>query len=116
MAAHKFNNIIHNNELVEKTIIGPLENVTTVLKVLKKYQFNEKFDTVDIRDYFAPLKPGESLKAYRMRESLTQVQLSKKSGILQQHISEMENGKRAIGKKNAVKLAGILNCDYRQFM
>ena len=79
-----------------------------------------QFDTtnypLNIRDYIAPLTPGESLKAYRMREIFTQVQLAKKSGILQQHISEMENGKRTIGKKNAVKLAEILNCDYRHFL
>ena len=47
---------------------------------------------------------------------MTQAQLSKMTGIPQRHISEMENGKRPIGKENAKKLAKALNCDYRRFL
>jgi len=46
---------------------------------------------------------------------LTQRQLAEKSGIPQRHISEMENGKRSIGKENARRLAAALNADYRAF-
>ena len=57
-----------------------------------------------------------ALKAYRTREGLTQKQLAELTGIPQHHISEMENGKRGIGKERAKKLAEKLNCDYRQFL
>ncbi|MGD9662812.1 MAG: helix-turn-helix domain-containing protein [Porticoccaceae bacterium] len=48
-------------------------------------------------------EPGVYLAGARHREGLTQHQLAKQSGIPQRHISEMENGKRTIGKENAKK-------------
>ncbi len=57
-----------------------------------------------------------ALRAYRTREGLTQKQLAEISGISQHHISEMENGKRSIGKERAKKLAEALHCDYRQLL
>ena len=61
-------------------------------------------------------EPGTYLAGARHREGLTQRQLAEKSGIPQRHISEMENGKRSIGKENARRLAAALNADYRAFM
>ncbi|MBK5277131.1 MAG: helix-turn-helix transcriptional regulator [Desulfuromonadales bacterium] len=57
-----------------------------------------------------------ALRAYRTRENLTQKQLSALTGIPQHHISEMENGKRVIGKERAKKMAEALHCDYRQLL
>lgn len=54
-----------------------------------------------------------TLRAYRNREGFTQRQLSELTSIPQRHISEMENGKRPIGKENAKKIAQALNVDYR---
>jgi transcriptional regulator with XRE-family HTH domain len=50
------------------------------------------------------------------RNSLSQGQLAKLAGIPRRHISEMENGKRTIGKENAKKMACALGCDYRAFL
>jgi plasmid maintenance system antidote protein VapI len=44
------------------------------------------------------------------------VQLSEMTGIPRRHISEMEHGKRPIGKETARKLAKALDCDYRVFL
>ncbi|WP_442877394.1 helix-turn-helix domain-containing protein [Desulfolutivibrio sp.] len=41
-------------------------------------------------------------------------ELSQATGIPRRHISEMENGKRPIGKKNARLLAEALNIDPRR--
>jgi len=58
-----------------------------------------------------------ALRAYRTRENLTQKQLAALTGIPQHHISEMENGKRPIGKERARKLAEALNVgDWRVFV
>lgn len=57
-----------------------------------------------------------ALRAYRNREGLTQKRLAELTGIPQHHISEMENGKRSIGKERAKKLAEALHCDYRQLL
>lgn len=56
------------------------------------------------------------LRAYRHREGLTQKRLAELTGIPQHHISEMENGKRTIGKERAKRLAEALHCDYRRLL
>jgi len=76
-------------------------------------------DSVPWRDYFqefAENEAGTSLVGARHKEGLTQIQLSKLTGIPQRHISEMENGKRPIGKRNAKMFAKILNTNYRLFL
>jgi DNA-binding XRE family transcriptional regulator len=59
---------------------------------------------------------GVYLKGIRYREELTQEQLAEKTGIPRRHISEMESGKRSIGKASARKLADALKADYRLFL
>jgi len=62
-------------------------------------------------------REGEvALRAYRNREGLTQKSLAELTGIPQHHISEMEHGKRSIGKDRAKKLATALGCDYRMLL
>ncbi len=57
-----------------------------------------------------------ALRAYRTRDDLTQRQLAKKVGIPQRHISEMENGKRVIGKEMAKRFGKVLKVDYRTLL
>jgi transcriptional regulator with XRE-family HTH domain len=56
------------------------------------------------------------LRAARTKEDLSQIQLAQRTGIPQRHISEMEHGKRAIGKERAKKLAEALHIDYHVFL
>ena len=80
---------------------------------------SEEDRTYTIAEVFPEYIGKESqvaLRAYRTREDLTQKQLSDLYGIPQHHISEMENGKRSIGKERAKKLAEALHCDYRQLL
>ena len=80
---------------------------------------SEKERTYSVSEVFPEYIGKESqvaLRAYRTREDLTQKQLSELTGIPQHHISEMENGKRSIGKERAKKLAVALHCDYRQLL
>lgn len=60
--------------------------------------------------------PGIVIRGLRCRDGLTQQALAKLAGIPQRHISEMENGKRPIGKQNAHKLAAAFNTDPRMFL
>ena len=60
--------------------------------------------------------PGVLLSGARYREGLTQMQLAEQTGIPRRHISDMENGKRPIGKQNARKLAEVLNIDPRRLL
>ena len=59
---------------------------------------------------------GSYLKGMRYREALTQEQLAAMTGIPRRHLSEMEAGKRTIGKATAHKLAEALHADYRLFL
>ena len=60
--------------------------------------------------------PAACLRGARYREGLTQQQLSDMTGIPKRHISEMENGKRPIGKHNARRLADALRIDPRRLL
>ncbi|MEO5969376.1 MAG: helix-turn-helix transcriptional regulator [Bdellovibrionia bacterium] len=62
------------------------------------------------------LTSGNRLKAYRMREDLSQSDLAKRCKIPQANISAMEAGRRPIGVQTAKKLAKALGCDYRQLV
>lgn len=62
------------------------------------------------------LTPADRLKAYRLREELSQVELAKRTGIPQANISAMEAGRRPIGIQTAKKLAKALHCKYRQMV
>lgn len=78
-------------------------------------------DLISARDLFLEYSdeelPGAVLRGARHREGLTQQQLAKLTGTPQRHISEMENGKRPIGKKNAKIFAKVLNATgYKVFL
>lgn len=78
----------------------------------------EKAESVSWRDVAAKRGPvpASILRGSRSKSALTQTRLSGLTGISQRHISEMESGKRTIGKETARKLAKALNTDYRVFL
>ncbi len=61
-------------------------------------------------------RPATILRGLRYREQLTQKQLAEKLSIHQHHLSEMENGKRPIGKEMAKKLADVLHANWKMFL
>jgi len=105
---------------IKQSIVGPAENWPKAEKILKQFGFFvQKKDTISWRDAFKEFEgneAGASLSGARHKEGLTQMQVSEKTGIPQRHISEMERGKRPIGKKNAWLFAKALNIDYRVFL
>lgn len=60
--------------------------------------------------------PSVSLAGARCREGMTQAALAGVTGIPRRHISEMENSRRPIGKKNARLLAEALKIDPRRLL
>lgn len=58
-------------------------------------------------------KSGLVLRGMRYREDISQKELAKRSGLSQNEISKIENGKRTVGRKVAERLADALNIDYR---
>ena len=58
-------------------------------------------------------KSGLVLRGMRYRENMSQKNLAKLSGVSQNEISKIENGKRTVGEKVAKRIAEALNFDYR---
>lgn len=105
-------------EQVELQFTGPAKKKAEAVKALSKLGFIPAEAGI-WQDHFPELQGNETgiyLAGARYREGLTQRELADQTGIPQRHISEMENGKRTVGKKNAKLLAKVLNADYRAFL
>lgn len=87
-----------------------------VAKIEPEFSPNISVDEFFSTHFSGESKPSVSLRGLRYREDITQRQLAEATGIPQRHISEMETGKRTIGKEIARKLAAVLNADYRSFL
>ena len=57
-----------------------------------------------------------NLKVIRMRNTLSQTELSKKTGLEPSHISHFECGRRVPSVKNLIKLAKALNCTMEELV
>ncbi len=105
---------------IELRFLGPAENKEKAISALQSLGFSDVSDSIPWRDAFPKElienESGTCLAGARQKEGLTQVQLSEKTGIPQRHISEMERGKRPIGKKNAKLFGEALNINYRIFL
>ncbi len=104
---------------IEISLTGPAKNKAKAVELLKPLGFLET-DTVPWESVFSDIaedkEAGAALAGARYKEGFTQKKLSELTGILQNHISEMENGKRPIGKKNAKLLAKALHVSYKVFL
>jgi len=67
-------------------------------------------------EVFPDFHPGDTLKGARLMHELTQAQLAAMIGVKASHISEMEKGKRPMGKEMARRLAKALNTSYQVFL
>lgn len=81
----------------------------------------KRTQSVSSHDVFAKLeqkltKAGALLKGLRTREGLTQLEFSERIGVTQSNLSNMENGRRPVGKIVAKRIEKIFNVDYRYFL
>ncbi|MGB5847493.1 MAG: helix-turn-helix transcriptional regulator [Ignavibacteriaceae bacterium] len=81
-----------------------------------QYSIPDDEDLLTWEEAFPELGPGDVLKGARDREGLTQTELAEKIDVKPHHISEMEKGKRSIGKGMAERLARALNTGYKVFL
>ncbi len=61
-------------------------------------------------------KTGALLRGLRTREGLTQVEFAKKINATQSNLSNMENGRRSVGKNMAKRIEQVFGIDYRYFL
>lgn len=108
-----------SGEIPEKILRALEEEYGDALQVLGGE--DEELVDVTATDWYRETKkritPGDTLRVYRENAGLTQTALGQRmGGVPRQHISNMENGKRPIGKENAKRLAAALHTDYRVFL
>lgn len=109
----------HPIKAIELCFTGPPDKRAEAISVMEALGFadtssspwREAFPEVD-----DAALPGISLRSARRREGISQEKLAEATNIPQRHISEMENGKRPIGKETAKKLAKALNTSYKVFL
>jgi DNA-binding XRE family transcriptional regulator len=99
---------------IKKLTFVSAEHLQKLETFLDKYGESESVSWEDLaKDDIAKYgKPGIALRGARYREGLSQKELAKRTGITQDNISKMENGKRVIGEKVAKKLAKALKIDF----
>ncbi|KAF0159386.1 MAG: transcriptional regulator [Syntrophaceae bacterium] len=110
----------HPTETAELRFIGPIVNIARAIESLKPLGFVDTSDSFPWRDAYPECSEeqliGKALAGARYREGLTQIKLAELTGIPQRHISEMENGKRPIGKEMAKRFGKVLNISYKVFL
>lgn len=111
----------HIKESTELHFYGPTVNKEKAIQMMESFGFCEVSEIISVRELFAEYNdeelPGAILRGARHKEGFTQQELSKLTGIPQRHISEMEHGKRPIGKKNAMIFAKVLHtAGYKVFL
>ena len=109
MKKHPTDNLVPLNLMVHPA------NVSTITRYVEAL---EKSDSIPWREVAGRRGsvPSSVLRGCRSKSEMTQTRLSELTGIPQRHISEMEQGKRTIGRENAKKLAKALETDYRMFL
>jgi DNA-binding transcriptional regulator YiaG len=95
--------------IAEKYII---ESKNQRVSVQNTNFINRTFDKLDAKY----TRPGALLKGLRLREGLSQVQFAKKINVTQANLSNMENGRRSIGKIIAKRIQKIFSTNYRYFL
>lgn len=109
----------HPISAIELCFTGPSEKRAEAISFMEALGFVDT-SSVPWREAFPEVAdealPGLSLRSARRREKISQGRLSELTNIPQRHISEMENGKRPIGKDTAKRLAKALNTSYKVFL
>jgi len=103
-------------EYIEVKFRIPVKSLDKVKKDMASYGVEEIKESVPWEDVFPDFNASVALQGARQRENLTQKELARLLGISQTHISEMEHGKRPIGKEMAKRLAKVLHVGYKVFL
>jgi len=110
----------HTKNIQKVRYIGPAEKIEKLDQVAKSLGLVDLSDSVPWRELFPEFdeksSPSIALRGARRKENLTQKELAHLTGIPQGHISEMENGRRTIGKESAKRLGKALNISYKVFL
>jgi DNA-binding XRE family transcriptional regulator len=100
-------------EKVKAALAGILAQVEGALSVEGEEEDRRLYS---VEEVFPEFYIGDILRGFRAREEMTQAELAAVVGVKATHISEMERGKRPIGKDMAKRLAKVLKVNYKVFL
>ncbi len=102
---------------VEVRVRIPVTKVVEAKEALASYgAIVEGPESVPWEEVYPDFNGSVALRGARKREGLTQKELARLVEVNQTHISEMEHGKRPIGKDMARRLGQALKVNYRVFL
>ena len=108
----------HPTENVELRFVVPASKADAVRRAVAPF-LEEEGGALPWREALAIPDadlPGVMVRGGRVKEGLTQAQLAALVGIPQRHVSEMEHGKRPIGREMAKRLGKALGVSYKVFL
>lgn len=80
-------------------------------------QFSEHGDALySIEEVYPDSTPGSRLRGLRHKEGVTQKDMADRLGVRQNHLSEMERGRRPITVDMAKRIADKFGTSYRIFV
>lgn len=103
-----------------RLFLVPKLQADNVVRILENFEVDEQSSVSwqapvqDLIDSYT--EPGVALRGAREKEGLSQTAVAQKLGIPQPNVSEMESGRRPIGKKMAKRLSKILKINYKVFL
>ncbi|PWU19051.1 MAG: XRE family transcriptional regulator [Bdellovibrio sp.] len=104
-----------------RLFLVPKDRAEGIVRLLQDFEVKGDNAFIPWRDAVNDLikkytEAGVALKGARAKTGLSQTELAEKLGVPQSHISDMEHGRRPIGKKMAKRLAVVLHVGYRIFL
>lgn len=112
---------IQIGENKSRLFLVPKDRAEGIVRLLQDFEVKDQGQAITWRESAQDLikkytEAGVSLKGARAKADLSQNELAAKLKVTQSHISDMENGRRPIGKKMAKRLADVLNVGYKVFL
>lgn len=100
------------NGMVSLTVVIPAGRADAVARAIEE----AVADSVRAEEVFPDSNPGTVLRGARGLREMTQAELAARVGVRASHISDMERGRRPIGKTMAKKLGEALEYPWKALL
>lgn len=98
--------------MVTLTVVAPADRVDAVAQAIEQ----ALEPTYDFAEVFPDSTPGTVLRGARGLREMTQAELGARVGVSPANISDMERGRRPIGKAMAKRLGDALEYPWKAFL
>lgn len=92
------------------------ETFNNVIVKVSEEEYEEVTTTKWYKKIDKEISSGDIVRIFRKNKELSQVELSKKLGVTNKYLSDIETGRRNVSKKIALKLSMIFNRPAEKFL